>query len=146
MTLRGNRIATALAEYVAACARQPFDWPTANCCHFAAGWLAVATGRDPMAALPTTPDALAARRLVRKHGDDLRGVVSYALGRAPIVPALAQTGDLVLVDSGTEDGTGQALGLCSGPSIIALDAHGSAHFLPLEAGLCAWRLYDEEGA
>lgn len=137
--LRGNAIATELARYIAARPKTAFDWQAANCCHFAAGWIEHATGVNPMADLPATPDAMAAVRLVREHGD-LQGIVTAATGWNPIPPALAQTGDIVLVESADPDGTGHAIGICSGHDVLVTDAQGLVQHGPMDMALCAWRL------
>ena len=61
----------------------------------------------------------------------------------PIVPGQAQTGDVVLVrvpeDVGS-DGTGHAVGLCNGRSVLVLDRTGRIEHVHLGASLCAWRV------
>lgn len=143
MRLTGNRIAVELARYVAEREAAPFDWQSANCCHFAAGWVARATGADPMAGFPATPDAQAALQLIGEHGD-LRGLVSHALGRDPIPAAMAQTGDLLLMPA--EGATGFAVGICSGIDAIVIDEAGAVTQQPAAGAMCAWRLYGAPAA
>lgn len=148
-------IGALLGEYLADTRREPFDWARNNCCHFAARWVARATGADPMAGLPATATAREARRLVRRLGGTLADAWTHALGRGPIVPALAQVGDVVLIDvallpvpdgappapDGAERGTGQAVGLCAGRTAVVMDAAGVCHHVPMDEARFAWRLF-----
>ncbi|WP_349743934.1 DUF6950 family protein [Roseateles cavernae] len=122
----------------------PFAWAAANCCHWAAAWVAQATGTDPMAGLPETATAAAARRLVKRLGGSLRAAWSKQLGREPIAPLLAQLGDIVLVqlppEQQLEEGVGELVGICAGALIAVATAQGHVAYLPLSAGVCAWRL------
>jgi hypothetical protein len=138
------RIARQLALYLAQPTPAPFDWRTNNCCHFAARWMVYATGFDPMAGLPETPDGRRALKLVQRLGGTLADAWTRALGRQPIAAALAQTGDIVLVPVAPEgtamQGTGQAVGICSGHQVILLDVSGRHAFLSVRSATCAWRL------
>lgn len=140
-----NRIAALLADYLSGSADQrPFDWPSNNCCHFAARWVAFATGRDPMQSLATTPDAMAARRLVRQLGGGaLRDAVSAALGADPIDPALARTGDLLLLPASSNEGAGGVVGICNDRHAVVRDAGGAVAFLPIAQAVCAWRVFGD---
>jgi hypothetical protein len=126
-----------LGDFLATQDSRPFDWATANCCHFAAAWVRFAEGVDPMAGTPTTTTATAALRVIQRLGG-MQQAWSKQLGREPIHPGLAQVGDVVLMTSDGE--TGSILGICNGMSVIALDEHGHAHFLPVEQAECAWRV------
>lgn len=141
------RIARQLALYLAQSSHGAFDWRTNNCCHFAARWMVHATGFDPMAGLPETPDGRRAIKLVQHLGGTLADAWTRALGPQPIAAALAQTGDIVLVSVAPVctgfQGTGQAVGICSGHQVILLDANGRHAFLSVREAVCAWRL---EGA
>ena len=142
-----------LSDWLAEREAQPFDWTANNCCHFAAAWVAHATGRNPMAGLPTTPNARAALRLVRELGGSVASAWSLRLGRPPIAPGLAQVGDVVLVpstaitataaDMPQADGTGSVVGICAGRTVILMDQHGAVHHLPLWEAEWAWRLHGD---
>lgn len=133
-------IAARLAAYLAERAAQPFDWPHNNCCHLAAQWCALVSGRNPMAGLPATPDARSALRLVRRLGGNLRGAWTRQLGREAIPASLARTGDLVLVRTAGMAGTGHAVGICNGRQVLAMDDQGRVVPVPMDAAECAWRL------
>ena len=146
----GNHTATMLATYLAACAEraEPFSWATHNCCHFAAGWVHQATGRDTMQGFGATPHLRAARRELERFVGSLQAAVSEALGQAPIEPALARTGDVLmlttaalpLVAASASGGIGFVLGLCSGRHAVLQMADGALLFAPVLSARAAWRL------
>lgn len=136
----GNRTATLLAAYLAARPAQPFDWCSNHCCHLTAQWVALATGRNPLAGLPATGNARRTLRLVRQLGG-LQAACARQLGLAAVPAPMAQTGDVVLVPlEGVCLGGGQAVGICSGRHVVVADAQGALVFLPLAGAVCAWRL------
>ncbi|MDT8998345.1 hypothetical protein RQP53_03535 [Paucibacter sp. APW11] len=122
---------------------QPFDWGTANCCHFAAGWVELAIGRNPMNGLAETLTARQALRLVRALGGDLRAAWSARLGIASSPATLARVGDVVLIETTarcTEARIGALVGICVGEhTAIALEGGGLAYVPTRFAGAC-WRL------
>jgi hypothetical protein len=126
-----------LTEYLDALPAGGFDWQRFNCCTFAAGWVATVEGCNPMEGLPATPDALAARRLIRSMGNDLADAWTRCLGRTPIAPALAQLGDVVLLPVAPER---HAAGVCIGRISVFIDEHGAAAFQPTNEASHAWRL------
>lgn len=124
-----------LAAYAASYAGTPFDWPLANCCHFAAGWVKQMAGRNPMDSLPVTRNAFGARRLILRLGGSLQSAWTRQMGSEPISPKMAHVGDIVLfdVDMGV-------VGVCAGrTSIVALADGVIAHVPTLEA-VAAWRV------
>ncbi len=157
---RPASIAVQLSAYLAAVAAKPqaFNWALFNCCTFAAGWVQHATGRNVLAGLPGTPSPRAALALVKQLGGSLATAWSQQLGAQPIAPFTAQVGDVVLLRldgmpsplgyaPGSEwagrhstAGTGQAVGVCAGRTVVAIDAQGACHHLPLSFALAAWRL------
>ena len=138
--------AAQLEAYILGRKHDRFDWAVHNCCHFVAGWMRAATGADPMAGLPFTHGARAARRLVQQLGGSLEAAWSRQLGRAPIAPALAQTGDNVLLPAGTLAGAGGAVGLCTGRHVaLVSEAHGVI-LLPMTHATHAWRLREAGAA
>jgi hypothetical protein len=130
-----------LTEYLVQ-APAPFSWRAANCCHFAARWVRFAAGLDPLADLPPTPTARAAKRLIAQLGGSLEAAWSHQLGRAPIAPLLAQLGDVVLVrlEAAQSLGADALVGICAGTHIAVATAEGHVAYLPLSAGDAAWRL------
>jgi hypothetical protein len=125
-----------LAKYLASRQACAFSWESANCCHFGARWLFTRTGSDPMAGLPSTPNRLAARRLIRKLGGSLVAVWTGFMGRPPISPGLAQIGDIVLVP--VRDGG--SIGICAGRDAVVVDERGRLVYVPMSVATHAWRL------
>lgn len=134
-------VARALDAYLRDPARaaRAFDWAAYNCCHFVAGWVLAATGTDPMAGLPGTPDKRAAYRLIRRLGGSLSGAWSARLGRPAIQPELAQVGDIVLVWVRQDDAS--AVGLCTGRHAAMLTRDAGIALLPMSHATHAWRLH-----
>lgn len=124
---------------------QPWDWASANCCHFAARWVQLVTGRDPMDGLAPTPDARCALRLVRELGG-LESAWTARLGAAPVAPSLAQLGDVVLLPTpgagtaGPDAGVGHLVGICGGRTSVFRGGDGALVFLPTMDSVAAWRL------
>lgn len=138
---RANLLTHYLAGYTT---DQRWDWAAANCCHFAARWVHVVTGRNPMDGLAPTPDARAAMRLVRGLGG-LEAAWTAQLGTAPIAPAMAQLGDVVLMPTPAAgglctEGVGELVGICAGRTAVFRGADGAMVFLPVLDCTAAWRL------
>lgn len=126
------------AEWLAAQPAQAFDWRGANCCHFAAAWVAVAEGANPMGPLPATNTGAAALRLVRKLGG-MQAAWTAQLARDPLAsPLLAQVGDVVLAPA--EGDTGWMVGICAGANFAVRDSAGNTLFAPLSTAVAAWRI------
>lgn len=126
------------AQWLGAQPAQAFDWRAANCCHFAAAWVAFAEGTDPMQALPATGTGTAALRLVRKMGG-MAQAWSTQLAREPLTsPLLAQVGDVVLLPA--EGETGWLVGVCAGAHVVVRAAAGNTLFAPLSSAVAAWRI------
>jgi len=129
-----------LIEYLAERPEAPFHWADNNCCHFAARWVARATGRDPMAEWPPTKSAAAARRFIRAMGGDLAGLWDRCMPRS--IPATqAQDGDLMLIslDGLTLTG-GTAVAVCSGRHAITQDHTGATFYVTRDRAVRAWAL------
>ena len=124
-----------LALYLADVQVRPFDWATWNCCHFAATWVRLLTGRDVMAGLPPMHSRLTAHRLIGQLGGSLRDAWTRQLGPEPVLPTLAHPGDVVLVQA---DGV-EAVGICCGRTAAVLTEAGVAHVQMADA-TAAWRL------
>lgn len=128
----------ALAKYIAGYPAR-FDWPTANCCHWASGWVHRIEGVDPMAGLPLTPDAQAAMRLVAQLGGSILAVWrDHLLKREPISPTLAQIGDVVLHP--THGPCRWAVGICAGRTFMLMTETGAVAHLPMTEASHAWRI------
>lgn len=135
-------VAHALDAYLAAAAARPFSWSRHNCCHFAAHWVAQATGRNPMEGLPWTHSVTAARRLIVQLGGTLADAWTRRLGRHPIQPELAQVGDVVHVWLREHDCA--AVGICTGRHAALLLEDAGIVMLPMAHATHAWRLRAEE--
>ena len=105
---------------------------------FAAGWVALVTGRDPVA---TTAGHYAGchealRLMVATTGTaDLLAATSVILGPPLDRPLTARSGDVVVIATPA----GPALGLCAGAEIAAPGPAGLVA-RPLTAVVAAWRL------
>lgn len=123
----------------------PFSWARSNCCHFAAAWVQVATGTDPMAGLTPVTSAFRARMQLRRLGAaaGLAGAWTAQWKRQPVAPALAQLGDVVLVRADTVPGgatPGQTMGICAGATAAILGSDGSVLHVPMSQAIRAWPL------
>jgi hypothetical protein len=116
-----------------------------DCATIAADWVRERRGSDPLDALRAKGGALAPKRLLTalRHVRAAGGfelTASALLG--PALPGLmAQRGDVVLVKSGRHTGrvSGYCFGVCTGSSIAA-PGKARLEFLPLTAGVAAWRV------
>lgn len=151
MTVPAPTTAALLAAFMAVRAerpRRPFNWRSNNCCHFAAEWVHYATRHNPMAGLDATPDARSALRLVRTLGGSLPHAWAAQLGRAPIDPATARTGDVVLLPTAAllaapTAGVGHVAGVCNGRHAVVMADDGAAHFVALSLADAAFRLHPD---
>ena len=127
-----------LDRYLRSWRHRPFAWGEADCVRFAAGWVALVTGRDPVA---TTAGHYAGchealRLMVATTGTaDLLAATSIILGPPLEVPLTARLGDVVVIATPA----GPALGLCAGAEIAAPGPAGLVA-RPLTAVIAAWRL------
>jgi hypothetical protein len=137
-------VAHALDAYLAQAAAKPFSWSQHNCCHFVAGWVQQATGLDPMAGLPWTHSATAARRLILQLGGTLADAWTRRLGRHAIQPELAQVGDIVHVWLREQDCA--AVGICTGRHAALLLEDEGVILLPMAHATHCWRLRADDDA
>lgn len=121
------------AAYVRQHAQTGFEWGSHDCCTFAAGAVEALTGTNPMAAVPRYEDELAAARMVHRAGG-LRALATEYLGE-PVSPALANVGDVVLIENAGRE----LLGICNGTSALA---QGTEAMVALEmtAARAAWKI------
>lgn len=120
-----------LDAYVAGHMAAPFDWRANNCTTFAAGWVALATGR--VMQVPTTKTAAAATRAVAKLGGLLKDARRQLGDELP--GTFAQCGDVVLLTVGET----KAFGVCVGASVAAQGPDGLV-LVPITQAEAAWRV------
>ena len=131
-------VAPLLDRYLRFWRHRPFAWGEADCVRFAAGWVALVTGRDPVAdTVGRYGGCSAARRLmVATTGSaDLVTATCVMLGPPLDKPLTARCGDVVAINTPA----GPALGLCAGAEVAV---PGSAGLVarPLTSILAAWRI------
>lgn len=130
-----SELARQLSAYLASASGGAFDWRSANCAHFAAGWVRWATGRDVRGSLPERGNMREWARLARDAGG-MQVLVTDRLRCQPIAPAFARLGDIVLLP-GALTGT---LAVCNGRTAVCpADPRGTV-FLPMSSAIYAWRL------
>ena len=131
-------IAILLDRHLREWRRRPFAWGSADCVRFAAGWVALVTGRDPVGETAGRyGDGRAARRLmIRATGTaDLVTATSVILGSPLSHPLMARLGDVVALTTPV----GPALGVCAGDAIAAPGPAGLG-FRPLTTVIACWRV------
>ena len=121
------------AAYVRLRARNGFEWGSTDCCTFAAGAVEAITGTNPMAMAPLYDSEFGAGRLIHRAGD-LRALASEYLGE-PVPPALANVGDVVLIENAGRE----LLGVCNGTSALAQGTEGMVA-LEMTAARAAWKV------
>lgn len=139
-------LAELLDRYLRDVAAQPeaFTWQRRNCCHFVGGWVLRATGRDCLTGLADVADARAARRVLARLGARSLGTaVTARLGWPSRAVALAQVGDVVLIESSPASAglLGATLGVCNGRVASLLSVEGRLGHLPMDHALASWPLF-----
>lgn len=116
-----------LHAYVDSRRALPFAWGSNDCATFAAGWVHALTGRDLLGELQIHyTDARGAAVLIGDNGG-LLGLATRALGAPLQAPALAQRGDVLLVEiEGRE-----SLTVLTGATVVGPDSAGLA-VLPVD--------------
>jgi hypothetical protein len=114
----------------------PFSWQRAHCGDFIGGWVLAMTGRSPVAGMPRQSTARAWARVFKSSGG-MVAVVSTRLQREPILPTLAQVGDVVMLPCAV---LGGKLGICAGRTAVCMTEDGSTTHLPMYEALHAWPL------
>lgn len=125
---------TALDAHVDACRAQPFAWGSHDCCTFAADWVNIVRGTDPMADLRGLASALACGRALAECGG-LRAAVTQRMGDS-IPGRFAQVGDVALVVHGDNQ---RSMGVCLGPWVAAPGEAGLL-MVPIDQAEAAWRV------
>ena len=131
-------IALLLDRHLREWRRRPFAWGTADCVRLAAGWVALITGRDPVAATAGRYAGCreALRLMVAATGTaDLVAATSVILGPPLEIPLTARLGDVVALATSA----GPALGICAGDAVAAPGPAGLVR-RPLTAIIAAWRV------
>ena len=131
--------AAQLDRYLRSWRRRPFVWGEADCVRFAAGWVALVTGRDPVASTvghyAGCREAL--RLMVATTGSaDLVAATGIILGPPLDRSLTARCGDVVAITTPA----GPALGLCAGAEVAALGPAGLVS-RPLTDIIAAWRIF-----
>lgn len=125
---------TRLAAFIEARRVRAFSWGESDCCLFVCDAIEAMTGTDPGARWRGLyASEKGARRVLRDNGG-VSGIATLLLG-APVPPALAGRGDVMMIDTPT----GDALTVCLGGVIAAQGQDGIA-FFPVATAKCAWRV------
>lgn len=125
-----------LAQYLAQQA-EPFDWARMHCADFVGGWVLAQHGHNPFAGMPRQAGPLSWRRALDAAGG-MAEVASAWLRCRPVLPALAQTGDVVMVRLPGVLET--ALAICNGRHAVGLAAQGGHEFVPMNDAVHCWPL------
>ena len=131
--------AVLLDRYLRSWRHRPFAWGEADCVRFAAGWVALVTGRDPVAATAGRyAGCREALRLMRgaTGSADLVEATGVILGPPLSHPLMARLGNVVAITTPV----GPALGLCAGTEVAAPGPAGLVS-RPLTSIIAAWRIY-----
>ncbi len=128
-----------LGEYLVAAARDPWIWGGADCCTFAADWVANSGRPDPMAFIRGQYRTERSALLKIKRGGGLvelwsRGATDAGL-RETNDPVL---GDIAVIARATECGANQAAAIWTGERWVSRGISG-LQFGPAEI-LHAWRV------
>lgn len=124
----------ALDAFIAQRRARPFAWGSQDCCTFAADWVQLATGQDPLAGLRGLDTALSARRALAEQGG-LRALWDARLGPHQ-AGAFAQAGDLAMV---AQEGGSTAMAVCVG-SWLAVPGATQLDMLPVNRAEATWRV------
>ena len=124
----------ALDDYIASKQAQPFAWADHDCCTFAAGWVQIATGHDPMHGLRDLRSARPALRKLATLGG-LLAAVDGLLGQH-LPGAFAQAGDVAMVTLGKNRA---AMAVCNGTALVVPGVRW-LEVLPMTEAVCSWRV------
>lgn len=128
-----NNIPRHIADYLASA--PAFSWRAHHCGDFAARWVKIRTGRDPLAGIESA-GLNGAVAVCRRYGS-LHDAVTALLG-TPEIPLLkAQPGDIVMMR--TDSAIGAALGICCGRE-VAYTSPGGVVWVSIGSGVTAWRV------
>ena len=130
--------AVLLDRYLRSWRHRLFVWGEADCVRFAAGWVALLTGRDPVAGTAGRYGGCreALRLMCEMTGTaDLVAATSVILGPPHDIPLSARLGDVVAITTLV----GPALGVCAGDVIAAPGPAGLVR-RPLTSIIASWRI------
>lgn len=132
---RKQRWPSILAEQIEAARDKPFAWGSHDCALWAADVVRAMTGEDIAAAYRGAYDDERSAReaMLRIDGGGLRAIGNRAFGPALNNVAMAQRGDVALVDV---DGR-EAAGIVAGPR-VAVPGPDGLQFAPLDSIVAAW--------
>ena len=136
--MAGPEVAILLDRHLREWRQRPFAWGETDCVRFAAGWVALVSGRDPVAATAGRYGGCreALRLMVAATGStDLVIATSVILGPPLDIPLSARLGDVVAIATPA----GPALGLCAGDAIAAPGPAGLVR-RPLTSIIASWRI------
>lgn len=117
-----------LQRYLASRLETPFEWGAHDCVLFAAGWVRLSTGLDPLTGIPKWTTAIEAARSIELCGG-LVAAIDERFKR--INPKLARDGDLALFKN--------SVCLFSGPHIVGPAKQGLQFIRRSEAEM-AWEV------
>ena len=124
-----------LPDYILSHLNTPFAWGKHDCVLFAANWVRLATGADPLAGIEPWSNAMQAAAAIKQAG----GLVAAMDKRfARINPHSAQDGDLALFASRIPH-PASCICIFSGAHIIGPGDHGSVRNSRMLAE-AAWRI------
>lgn len=124
-----------LDAYIESWRNKTFDWSTAHCCHFAAGWVSLVEGWDPIKDLPELKDQKSAAKLVEVYGSLPIAVTQFLKGREAQSALLAGVGDIVFM-CGQPNGS---LGICNGRRAFFLTEEG-VRAASMATAVLSWRI------
>lgn len=127
----------ALNAFMAARATTPFSWQRHHCCSFAADWVQVVTGSDPMGDVRDMLSSPHSAQLKLRALGGMLAAVDARMG-PHIAGPFAQAGDVAMVvQHGHPDI--KSLAVCIGPW-LAGPGPGGLLMLPIEHAEATWRV------
>lgn len=123
-----------LAAYLTEWETRPFAWGSADCVHFAAGWLERIGYERPLSGYAGWSGPLSAYRAMRAMGGFEHAIAAqmHAMGIGTVRPAFASRGDVALLPAGGRGRT-QALGIVTGREVAIPSATGLLLFPNMNA-------------
>lgn len=126
-----------LVKELQAASERPFSWGTHDCALFACNVVFALTGTDPAVIFRGSYSTeIGALRMIASYGS-LAGLAEWVAKEhncEEVRPAMAQRGDVLLIDAGTQ---GFALGICAGERAAVASPNGLS-FVPMKYVVRAW--------
>lgn len=127
-----------LNNVVTAAADRPYVLGEWDCLRFACACIDAMTGRDYWPRFAGYSTKLQALRTIRKIAPTFHGAVTVVIESEPIIPALAQRGDIVMYSDAAGE---EHLGVCIGTHALVLTDTGTLRMPMADGGiLYAWRV------